>query len=203
MIALSKRLKEYFVKSFTNIYPALPLTLACGKIILTEENYTMIRVGILTASDKGSQGLREDASGPLISNRVKEIPGEVVYTVIVPDDRAAISAELIKMVDELGLHLILTTGGTGMSMRDITPEATKDILDRDLPGIPEAMRAKSLQFTDRAMLSRAVAGIRKQTLIINMPGSPKAVSECLDVIIPVLEHGIQILRGETGECARK
>lgn len=163
----------------------------------------MIKVGILTASDKGSQGLREDASGPLISKRVAEIPGEVVYTIIVPDERAMISAELIKMVDEMDLHLILTTGGTGMSMRDITPEATKDILDRDLPGIPEAMRAKSLQFTDRAMLSRAVAGIRKQTLIINMPGSPKAVSECLDVIIPVLEHGIQILRGETGECARK
>jgi molybdenum cofactor synthesis domain-containing protein len=163
----------------------------------------MIRVGILTASDKGSQGLREDASGPLISKRVSEIPGEVVYTVIVPDDRKMISAELIKMCDEMDLHLILTTGGTGMSMRDITPEATKDVLDRDLPGIPEAMRAKSLQFTNRAMLSRAVAGIRKQTLIINMPGSPKAVSECLDVIIPVLEHGIQILRGETGECARK
>jgi len=163
----------------------------------------MIRVGILTASDKGSQGLREDASGPLISKRVSEIPGEVVYTVIVPDDRAMISAELIKMCDEMDLHLVLTTGGTGMSMRDITPEATKDVLDRDLPGIPEAMRAKSLQFTNRAMLSRAVAGIRKQTLIINMPGSPKAVSECLDVIIPVLEHGIQILRGETGECARK
>ena len=163
----------------------------------------MIRVGILTASDKGSQGLREDASGPLISKRVSEIPGEVVYTVIVPDDRAMIAAELIKMCDEMDLHLVLTTGGTGMSMRDITPEATKDGLDRDLPGIPEAMRAKSLQFTNRAMLSRAVAGIRKQTLIINMPGSPKAVSECLDVILPVLEHGIQILRGETGECARK
>ncbi|MGB7594088.1 MAG: molybdopterin adenylyltransferase [Erysipelotrichaceae bacterium] len=163
----------------------------------------MIRVGVLTASDKGSQGLREDASGPLIAKRVAEIPGEVVYTVIVPDDRAMIAAELIKMCDEMDLHLVLTTGGTGMSMRDITPEATKDVLDRDLPGIPEAMRAKSLQFTNRAMLSRAVAGIRKQTLIINMPGSPKAVSECLDVIIPVLEHGIQILRGETGECARK
>jgi molybdenum cofactor synthesis domain-containing protein len=203
MVALSKRVREYFVKLFTNNFQTLSLTFACGKIDTIEGDLTMIRVGILTASDKGSQGLREDASGPLISNRVKEIPGEVVYTVIVPDDRAAISAELIKMVDEMDLHLILTTGGTGMSMRDITPEATKDILDRDLPGIPEAMRAKSLQFTDRAMLSRAVAGIRKQTLIINMPGSPKAVSECLDVIIPVLEHGIQILRGETGECARK
>ena len=163
----------------------------------------MIRVGILTASDKGSQGLREDKSGPTIALRMSEIQGEVVYTVIVPDDRALISAELIKMCDEMDLHLVLTTGGTGMSMRDITPEATKDVLDREMPGIPEAMRAKSLEFTNRAMLSRAVAGIRKQTLIINMPGSPKAVSECLDVILPVLEHGIQILRGETGECARK
>lgn len=163
----------------------------------------MIRVGILTASDSGSQGLRQDASGPLISKRVSEIPGEVVYTVIVPDDRTLIALELIKMCDEMDLHLILTTGGTGMSMRDITPEATKDVLDREMPGIPEAMRAKSLQFTNRAILSRAVAGIRKRTLIINMPGSPKAVDECLDVILPVLEHGIQILRGETGECARK
>jgi len=163
----------------------------------------MIRVGVLTASDKGSQGLREDVSGPTIANRVAQIPGEVVYTVIVPDDRETIARELRKMADEMDLHLVLTTGGTGMSMRDITPEATKDVIDRDMPGIPEAMRAKSLLITPRGMLSRAVAGIRKQTLIINLPGSPKAVAECLDVILPVLEHGIQILRGETGECARK
>lgn len=163
----------------------------------------MIRVGVLTASDKGSQGLREDVSGPTIASRVAQIPGEVVYTVIVPDDRETIARELRKMADEMDLHLILTTGGTGMSMRDITPEATKDVIDRDMPGIPEAMRAKSNLITPRGMLSRAVAGIRKQTLIINLPGSPKAVAECLDVILPVLEHGIQILRGETGECARK
>lgn len=163
----------------------------------------MIRVGVLTASDKGSQGLREDVSGPTIASRVSQIPGEVVYTVIVPDDRETIARELRKMADEMDLHLVLTTGGTGMSMRDITPEATKDVIDRDMPGIPEAMRAKSMTITPRGMLSRAVAGIRKQTLIINLPGSPKAVAECLDVILPVLEHGIQILRGETGECARK
>lgn len=163
----------------------------------------MIRVGVLTASDKGSQGLREDVSGPTIASRVAQIPGEVVYTVIVPDDRETIARELRKMADEMDLHLVLTTGGTGMSMRDITPEATKDVIDRDMPGIPEAMRAKSNLITPRGMLSRAVAGIRKQTLIINLPGSPKAVAECLDVILPVLEHGIQILRGETGECARK
>ena len=163
----------------------------------------MIRVGVLTASDKGSQGFREDVSGPTIVSRVAQIPGEVVYTVIVPDDREMIARELRKMADEMDLHLVLTTGGTGMSMRDITPEATKDVIDRDMPGIPEAMRAKSMLITPRGMLSRAVAGIRKQTLIINLPGSPKAVAECLDVILPVLEHGIQILRGETGECARK
>jgi molybdopterin adenylyltransferase len=163
----------------------------------------MIKVGILTASDKGSQGLREDESGKLIAARMIEIGGEVVYTVIVADEKELISAELCKMADEMDLHLILTTGGTGMSMRDITPEATKEILDREIPGIPEAMRAKSLQFTNRAMLSRAVAGIRNRSLIINLPGSRKAVDECLDVIVPVLEHGIQILRGETGECGRK
>jgi molybdopterin adenylyltransferase len=163
----------------------------------------MIKVGILTASDKGSQGLREDESGKLIAARMIEIGGEVVYTVIVADEKELISAELCKMADEMDLHLILTTGGTGMSMRDITPEATKEILDREIPGIPEAMRAKSLQFTNRAMLSRAVAGIRNRSLIINLPGSKKAVDECLDVIVPVLEHGIQILRGETGECGRK
>jgi molybdopterin adenylyltransferase len=163
----------------------------------------MIKVGILTASDKGSQGLREDESGKLIAARMIEIGGEVVYTVIVADEKELISAELCKMADEMDLPLILTTGGTGMSMRDITPEATKEILDREIPGIPEAMRAKSLQFTNRAMLSRAVAGIRNRSLIINLPGSKKAVDECLDVIVPVLEHGIQILRGETGECGRK
>jgi molybdopterin adenylyltransferase len=163
----------------------------------------MIKVGILTASDKGSQGLREDESGKLIAARMIEIGGEVVYTVIVADEKELISAELCKMADEMDLHLILTTGGTGMSLRDITPEATKEILDREIPGIPEAMRAKSLQFTNRAMLSRAVAGIRNRSLIINLPGSRKAVDECLDVIVPVLEHGIQILRGETGECGRK
>lgn len=162
----------------------------------------MIRVGILTASDKGSRGERIDESGKLIMDRVKEIPGEVAEYIVVPDDRETISENLRRMADELELHLILTTGGTGMSPRDITPEATMDVIDRVVPGIPEAMRAKSLEVTNRAMLSRAAAGIRKRTLIVNMPGSRKAVDECLDVIIPVLKHGIEILRGEDGECAR-
>lgn len=163
----------------------------------------MIRVGILTASDKGSAGQRVDESGKLIADRVKEIPGEVAEYVVVPDDRETIKAALIRMTDELDLDLILTTGGTGMSQRDITPEATMEVLERLVPGIPEAMRAKSLEVTNRAMLSRAVAGIRKTTLIINMPGSRKAVDECLDVIIPVLCHGVEILRGDASECGRK
>lgn len=163
----------------------------------------MIKVGILTASDKGSKGERVDESGKVIADAVKQIEGEVVIYRIVPDDRQQISQTLVKMSDDYGANLILTTGGTGFSPRDITPEATLDVVERQVPGIPEAMRQKSLQITDRAMLSRAVAGIRGKTLIINMPGSPKAVSESLQVILPVLTHAIQILIGTTGECARK
>lgn len=163
----------------------------------------MIKVGILTASDKGSKGERVDESGKVIADAVKQIEGEVVIYRIVPDDRQQISQTLIEMADEYGVDLILTTGGTGFSPRDITPEATLDVVERQVPGIPEAMRQKSLQITNRAMLSRAVAGIRGKTLIINMPGSPKAVSESLEVILPVLTHAIQILKGTTGECARK
>ncbi len=163
----------------------------------------MIKVGILTASDKGSKGERVDESGKVIADAVKQIGGEVIIYRIVPDDRQQISQTLVEMSDDYGADLILTTGGTGFSPRDITPEATLDVVERQVPGIPEAMRQKSLQITDRAMLSRAVAGIRSKTLIINMPGSPKAVSESLEVILPVLTHAIQILIGTTGECARK
>ncbi len=163
----------------------------------------MIKVGILTASDKGSKGERVDESGKVIADAVKQIGGEVIIYRIVPDDRQQISQTLVEMSDDYGADLILTTGGTGFSPRDITPEATLDVVERQVPGIPEAMRQKSLQITDRAMLSRAVAGIRGKTLIINMPGSPKAVSESLEVILPVLTHAIQILIGTTGECARK
>ena len=162
----------------------------------------MIKVGILTASDKGHKGEREDLSGKVIKDRVVEISGQVCEYIIVPDERNIISAALIRMADDLQLDLILTTGGTGFSPRDITPEATKDVIEREASGIPEAMRAKSMEITNRAMLSRAIAGIRGKTLIINMPGSPKAVNESLDVILPVLTHAIEILTGQTGECAR-
>ena len=162
----------------------------------------MIKIGILTVSDKGHASQRIDESGKLIKELIKQINGEVVDYKIVPDEREIISLNLVKMADELQIDIILTTGGTGFSPRDITPEATLDVIDRQVPGIPEAMRLKSLEITPRAMLSRAVAGIRNKTLIVNLPGSPKAVKECLEVIMPVLPHAIQILKGETGECAR-
>lgn len=163
----------------------------------------MIKVGILTASDKGYAGERIDESGKIIMEAVKQIDGDVAHYSLVPDDREVIASSLVAMADDLGIDLILTTGGTGFSPRDITPEATLDVIDRQAPGIPEAMRLKSLEITSRAMLSRAVAGIRNRTLIINLPGSPKAVQECLEVIIPVLPHAIQIIKGQTGECGRK
>ena len=158
--------------------------------------------GVVTVSDKGHASQRIDESGKLIKELIKQINGEVVDYKIVPDEREIISLNLVKMADELQIDIILTTGGTGFSPRDITPEATLDVIDRQVPGIPEAMRLKSLEITPRAMLSRAVAGIRNKTLIVNLPGSPKAVKECLEVIMPVLPHAIQILKGETGECAR-
>ena len=161
----------------------------------------MYRIAILTASDKGSAGLREDRSGPVIAGALSAI-GTVVATVIVPDDRTSIAGPLRQWADRDGIDLVLTSAGTGLSPRDITPEATLDVLERLVPGIPEAMRAYSMTLTNRAMLSRAVAGTRGRTLIINLPGSPRAVSECLEVIVPVLPHALGILTAQEGECAR-
>ena len=159
----------------------------------------MFNIGIITASDKGSRGEREDVSGRTIATMLAGL-GEVKHYVVVPDEREALSREIVHMVDTLAVDLILTTGGTGLSPRDVTPEATLAVIDRQVPGIPEAMRAKSLEITSRAMLSRAVAGIRGCTLIINLPGSPKGVRECLEVVLPALEHGLAIMKGEAGEC---
>ncbi|MCR4435335.1 MAG: molybdopterin adenylyltransferase [Clostridiales bacterium] len=163
----------------------------------------MIKVGILTASDKGSRGERTDESGKAIMEMVGRIEGNVAAYRMVPDERDIIASALKEMADETGVDLILTTGGTGFSPRDVTPEATLDIIERQVPGIPEAMRLKSLQATPRAMLSRGVAGIRNRTLVINLPGSPKAVRESLEVVLPVLRHAIEILKEQTGECAGK
>ena len=157
----------------------------------------MKRVAIITSSDTGYRGEREDLSGPAIRNGY-----EVVSEDILPDDRKMLSERMAEIADSGAAELILTTGGTGFSPRDITPEATEDIIDRRVPGIPEAMRAYSMTITKRAMLSRATAGIRKKTLIINLPGSPKAVKESLEYIIDALGHGIEIMTGEAGNCAR-
>jgi molybdopterin adenylyltransferase len=160
-----------------------------------------MKAGIITVSDKGSQGLRTDTSGPLIKDMLKSIDCEVVEYIIIPDERELISKEIVRMSD-MDLDLIFTTGGTGFSKRDVTPEATLDVVERLVPGIPEAMRYYSLKITPKAMLSRAAAGIRKNSLIVNLPGSSKAVKENLEVILPVLGHGIGILRGSESECGQ-
>jgi molybdopterin adenylyltransferase len=161
----------------------------------------MFKVAVITASDKGSQGLREDASGQVICDLMERAGYEIHSKTILPDEKELISAKLIDLADEK-IDLVLTTGGTGFSMRDWTPEATLAVIERQVPGIPEAMRSYSLQITKKAMLSRAVAGIRGQTLIINLPGSPKAVTECLEYILEPLKHGLEILKGSASECAR-
>ncbi len=160
------------------------------------------RAAVVTISDSGAAGKREDLSGPVIQSILRAAGYPVVHTALLPDEREEIAAELAHIADEGLADLVLTTGGTGFSPRDWTPEATKDVSDRDVPGIPEAMRALSLSVTPRAMLSRAAAGIRKRTLIVNLPGSPKAVRECLEYILPPLCHGLAILKGMTGNCAR-
>lgn len=161
----------------------------------------MYRTGILIMSDKGSKGEREDLSGKAI----KEILGEKYvceYYAILPDEKEIIIDKLKYACDELRLDLVLTSGGTGFSMRDVTPEATSEVVERLVPGIPEAIRFYGLQKTPRAMLSRGIAGIRGKTLIINLPGSVKGVREGLEAVLPALEHGLDILKGEDGECGQ-
>lgn len=162
----------------------------------------MIRTGILTISDKGSKGERTDETGPAVKNSLDEGIYKLDYYKIIPDEMDLICEELIYMCDELKLDLILTNGGTGFSKRDVTPEATMKVIKKQVPGIPEAMRQMSLAITPKAMLSRAAAGIRDNTLIVNLPGSPKGAVENLSFILSVLPHGIEILKGTDGECAR-
>lgn len=163
----------------------------------------MRTVGIITSSDQGSKGLRVDESGELIKKMVEEKAYQVVKQVIVSDDLPLLRDAMIDMADVLKCHLILTTGGTGFSKRDNTPEATLQVIERSCPGIVEAMRWISFQKTPKAMLSRAVSGIRGDSIIVNLPGSPKAVKECLEVILEPLSHGVDILLGDANECASK
>jgi len=163
----------------------------------------MIKAAVLTMSDKGSRGEREDLTGPAIMQIIKENGFSVDYYKVIPDDFNTIVKELTYICDELKIELVLTNGGTGFSKRDITPEATEKVIERKVPGIAEAMRLKSLQITPKAMLSRAVSGIRGDTLIINLPGSPKAAKENLEFILPAVPHGIDILTGRDSECASK
>lgn len=157
-----------------------------------------MRVGILTISDRSARGERPDASGPALVQAAQEQGWSVQRLEIVPDEQAVIQEKLADWCDSGELDLILTTGGTGFSPRDVTPEATLAVIERAAPGLAEAMRAASLQATVHAMLSRAVAGIRKRTLIVNLPGSPKGALENLKVILPALPHAVELLRDELG-----
>ena len=177
-------------------------TIRKGDMLEIAEDNLPLEAAIITASDKGSRGEREDKSGDRAEAMLKEAGYEVVHRTIVPDEKTELVQKMKEFADE-GIALVVTTGGTGFSVRDVTPEATLEVCERLAPGIPEAMRALSMKVTPRAMLSRAVAGIRKRTLIVNLPGSAKAVEECLGFVLPELRHGIDILRGEAGECGRK
>ena len=161
----------------------------------------MFSVGILTLSDKGSRGEREDLSGPEIRRIISKLPARVEAYEVSPDEEELIVKKLLEFVDQKKLDLILTTGGTGLSPRDVAPEATRKILDKEIPGMAEAIRAYGLKITPMAMLSRAVAGIRCRSLIINLPGSPKAVEENLTVILPVLKHALEKIQGDPADCA--
>jgi molybdenum cofactor synthesis domain-containing protein len=160
----------------------------------------MFTVGILTISDKGSRGERQDKSGEAIREIISSMDVRIVNYDIIPDEKELIIEKLVKWVDEDDLDVLITTGGTGLTPRDVTPEATLAVVDRVVPGFAEAMRAESLKKTPMAMLSRAVAGTRGKCLIINLPGSPRAVRECLEVILPALPHAVETLKGQAGEC---
>lgn len=177
-------------------------TLRKGDIVTVMENTekTKLTAAVITLSDKGAMGLREDDSGKRVQERLMLAGYRVTDYVLLPDNEEKLRNELIRLADEKSVNLIITTGGTGFSQRDVTPEATMSVATRNAPGIAEAIRAESLKVTGRAMLSRGVSVIRNRTLIVNIPGSRKAVDECLDACLPQLEHGLNILLGRDGEC---
>jgi len=162
----------------------------------------MKRAGVLTMSDKGSQGLRKDLSGPVITEILTGLGISVEISEIIPDELVHIQERLVSLCDENRLDLIVTTGGTGLSPRDVTPDATLMVIEKRVPGMEEVMRRESLKKTPHAMISRAVVGVRKNTLIINVPGSPKAARECLESVAPALGHALDKLGGDMSECAQ-
>jgi len=159
------------------------------------------KTGVLTISDKGSQGLREDESGEIVAAMLEAQGFRVLNRAIIPDDRQQVVDTLIKWVDRNGVSLIITSGGTGLSPTDVTPQAMEEVIDFQVPGMAEAMRAASLKKTPHAMISRAIAGVRKTCLIINVPGSPKGARENLSVVLPALNHALSKLAGDTSDCA--
>lgn len=162
----------------------------------------MYRAAVLTVSDRSFRGERPDAGGPLVAELLEQGGYEVIRRDIVPDEQAQIEEKLREIADSGEIQLLVTTGGTGFAPRDVTPEATLAVCDRLTPGIPEAMRYASMQVTNRAMLSRAQAGIRKGTLILNLPGSPKAAKENLEAVLPAIGHGLEMLSGRPADCAK-
>ncbi len=162
----------------------------------------MIRAAVITISDKGAAGEREDRSGQVLAELIEKKGWSLVDAKVIPDEREEISVLLKEIADEGKADIIFTTGGTGFARRDVTPEATRMIIEKEVPGISEMIRAESAKITNRAYLSRGISGIRNQTLIINFPGSPKAVRESFEIIEPILEHGLEILMGKATECAR-
>lgn len=160
----------------------------------------MIRTAIITLSDKGAAGEREDESGKVVREMVASVGASVEHYEILPDDKDRIIRTLSSLADSCRFDLILTTGGTGVAPRDVTPEATRAVIDREIPGFAEAMRAESLKKTPHAMISRALAGVRRQTLIVNLPGSPKAVRENLSVVLPALAHAVEKIKGDPADC---
>ena len=160
----------------------------------------MIRTGIITVSDRSSQGIRKDSSGPALATMLVDADIEVCKSLVIPDEKDQIKEAIIKYADVENFDLILTTGGTGVSPRDVTPDATLEVIDKQIPGMAEAMRHQSMQITPYAMISRAIAGIRGRCLIVNLPGSPKGAQENLAIILPALKHAIEKIKGDDAEC---
>lgn len=162
--------------------------------------FTMFRTSIITVSDRGYRGEREDKSGQAIKELLDGLKAEVIDYRVIPDEKDQIREALIDAIDHVGSDLVFTTGGTGLSPRDVTPDATLEVIEKEVPGFAEVMRAESLKKTPHAMISRALCGVRKSSLIVNLPGSPKAATECLKVILPALPHALSKLKGDPSEC---